>query len=71
MRILLINPDLADGRGYLSYNDGRFKRLLVNPSMTMPYIASLTPQDHEVIICDEMLGDSIDFDQDVDLVGIT
>jgi radical SAM superfamily enzyme YgiQ (UPF0313 family) len=71
MRILLINPDLADGRGYLSYNDGRFKRLLVNPSMTMPYIASLSPHDHEVIICDEMLGDSIDFDQDVDLVGIT
>jgi radical SAM superfamily enzyme YgiQ (UPF0313 family) len=71
MRILLINPDVADGRGYLSYNDGRLKRLLVNPSMTMPYIASLTPDNHEVIICDEMLGDNIDFDQDVDLVGIT
>lgn len=71
MKILLINPDLADGRGYLSYNDGRFKRLLVNPSLTMPYIASLTPQDHEVIICDEMLGDSIDYDLEIDLVGIT
>lgn len=71
MKILLINPDLADGRGYLSYNDGRFKRLLVNPSMTMPYIAALTPDDHDVIVCDEMLGDRIDFDQEVDLVGIT
>lgn len=71
MRILLLNPDVADGRGYLSYNDGRFKRLLVNPSMTMPYIAALTPPEHEVIIRDETLGDRIDYDQNVDVVGIT
>ncbi len=71
MKILLINPDVADGRGYLSYNDGYFKRLLVNPSMTMPYIAALTPPGHDVTIRDEVLGDVIDFDQEVDLVGIT
>jgi radical SAM superfamily enzyme YgiQ (UPF0313 family) len=71
LRILLINPDVSDGRGYLSYNDGLFKRVLVNPSMTMPYIAALTPPQHEVIIRDETLGDDIDPDAEVDLVGIT
>jgi radical SAM superfamily enzyme YgiQ (UPF0313 family) len=71
MKILLINPDVRDGRGYLSYNDGLFKRLLVNPSMTMPYIAALTPSKHQVIIRDEVAGDYIDYDMDVDLVGIT
>lgn len=71
MRILLINPDVGDGRGYLSYNDGLFKRLLVNPSMTLPYIAALTPPHHEVILRDETLGDRIDHDEEADLVGIT
>ncbi len=71
MRIKLINPDLPDGRGFLAYNEGRFKRLLVNPSMTMPYIAALTPPGVEVSVCDETLGDRIDYDADVDLVGIT
>jgi radical SAM superfamily enzyme YgiQ (UPF0313 family) len=70
-RIVLINPDVPDGRGFLAYNEGRFKRLLVNPSMTMPYIAALTPPSAEVSVCDETLGDTIDYDADVDLVGMT
>ncbi len=68
---MLVNPDVPDRRGYLAYNEGRFKRLLVNPSMTMPYIAALTPPGTEVVVCDETLGDVIDYDAQVDLVGIT
>jgi radical SAM superfamily enzyme YgiQ (UPF0313 family) len=51
--------------------DGRYKRLFIMPSMTMPYIAALTPRKHEVTIIDETLGETVDYDADPDLVGIT
>jgi radical SAM superfamily enzyme YgiQ (UPF0313 family) len=71
MKILLINPNLDDGNGFISYTDGRFKKLFIMPSLTMPYIAALTPGRHEVQICDESLGDPIDYDSDADIIGIT
>jgi len=71
VKIVLINPNLDDERGFLSYLNGRYKRLFIMPSMTMPYIAALTPPQHEVSIVDETIGDVVDYDVDADLVGIT
>lgn len=47
----------------------KFKKSFA-PSRTLPYIAALTPPDFEVSILDETLQD-IDFDEKVDLVGLT
>jgi len=47
----------------------KFKKSFV-PSRTLPYIAALTPSDFTVSIIDETLED-IDFDEPVDLAGIT
>ncbi|OGL41921.1 MAG: hypothetical protein A2043_04025 [Candidatus Schekmanbacteria bacterium GWA2_38_9] len=47
----------------------KFEKSFV-PSRTLPYIAALTPSDFSVSIIDETLED-INFDEPVDLVGIT
>ena len=40
------------------------------PGLTLPYLASLVGDEHEVILQNEMMED-LDFDGDYDLVGIT
>jgi radical SAM superfamily enzyme YgiQ (UPF0313 family) len=42
----------------------------VFPNLALPTIAALTPSPHEVVLCDENV-ESIDFDTDADVVGIT
>jgi radical SAM superfamily enzyme YgiQ (UPF0313 family) len=39
--------------------------------MTLSLIAAMTPPEHEVLVCEEVYGDIIDFDQDYDLIGIS
>ena len=41
------------------------------PQLTLPLIAGMTPEEHEVSIIEEVHHGTIDFDQDVDVVGIT
>jgi radical SAM superfamily enzyme YgiQ (UPF0313 family) len=40
------------------------------PNLSMPTLAGLTPEGHEVTLCDENV-EEIDFDVDVDVVGVT
>ena len=42
----------------------------VFPNLALPTVAGLTPAGHEVVLCDENV-ESIDFDTDADLVGVT
>jgi radical SAM superfamily enzyme YgiQ (UPF0313 family) len=41
------------------------------PQLTLSLIAGMTPEEHEVEICEEVYGDVIDFDGDYDVIGIT
>lgn len=76
MKLELISPKNSlteDGRGLW---DGKFHSLLYgvnkysSPFLALPTIAALTPEDIEVNITDENI-EQIDFDKNVDLVGVT
>ena len=41
------------------------------PQLTLPLLAGMTPEEHEVKIVEEIHNETIDFDEDVDIVGIT
>ena len=70
MNILLIFPRIE--HGLTTYRDkGSWTSILFGyPAITLPHIAAITPKEHSVEIVNENYDD-IDFDQDVDLVGIT
>ena len=42
----------------------------VFPNLALPTVAGLTPAPHEVVLCDENV-ESVDFDTDADVIGIT
>ena len=42
----------------------------VFPNLSLPTVAGITPREHEVVLCDENV-ESIDFDTDADVVGLT
>ena len=65
MKIRLIQPTQLDVNG----NPIKFKKLMM-PTLALPTIAALTPNGIDVEITEEYVED-IDFDEDVDLVGIT
>ena len=65
MRILLICPSMYDGDGKLT----KVKKGTLVPQSIF-YLAALTPEPHTVTCVDEPVED-IDFDAQVDLVGIT
>ena len=48
---------------------GKYSRFRLAP-LTLPYLAALTPKDVDITIIDELV-DEIDFNVNVDLVGIT
>ncbi|RJR31680.1 radical SAM protein [Candidatus Parcubacteria bacterium] len=64
-RILLINP-YQDMRSWIMYKE----RNLLSLSFTTRTIKAITPDDFEVKLIDQCVED-IDFDADVDLVGVT
>ena len=65
MKIRLIEPSRRIRAGELLKPN-----LLLVPSPTLPLIASLTPPEIEIAITNELFQE-IDFEEDVDLVGIT
>ena len=67
MKILLISPTWKKGAGSKRQ---RRHRVFKTPPHNLLIIAALTPKDIEVEIIDENI-EKIDFDKDVDLVGIT
>ena len=70
MKILLIFPRIEHGVTTYKDRKGWAAILLGYPAITLPHLAALTPRKHEVEIINENYDD-IDFNQDVDLVGIT
>jgi radical SAM superfamily enzyme YgiQ (UPF0313 family) len=65
MRILLISPAIFDSRGNLIKQN----RIWL-PGLTLPYIAALIPNQHEIAIIDETSED-VPYDQKWDLVLIS
>ncbi len=79
MKILLVNPSCVAESGrdlYSAHLIGPLSSFQPNSKMTLglplalPTLAAHTPPEHTVIIVDEEI-EIIDFDQPVDLVGIT
>ena len=70
MNILLIFPGIEHGVTTYSDRGGWAPILFGYPAITLPHLAALVPKEHEVEIINENY-DKIDFDADVDLVGIT
>lgn len=66
MKILLISPKIKQGHGSIKNEKAKFSV----PPIQLPYLAALTPHDFDVNVIDENI-DNIDFDERVDLVGIT
>lgn len=69
MNIGLIWPGFKPNRGFFD-QDWFFKRVFLVQRLNLPIIASLTSPDIEVFIIDELV-DRIDFNVDVDMIGIT
>ena len=62
MKILLIAP--------CNPEEQRHKTMGI-PQLTLSLVAALTPEEHEVEICEEVYGDRINYDGGYDVVGIT
>ncbi|MBF0423257.1 MAG: B12-binding domain-containing radical SAM protein [Magnetococcales bacterium] len=65
MKILLIYPSVLDAYGLAK----KFRRAYM-PPLSLAILQSLTPRHHEVRIVNDVV-EPVDFDIDVDLVGIT
>lgn len=62
MKILLISPcQLADQR----------PNSMDIPQLTLSIIAALTPPEHEIEIVEEVYGDTVNFEGDYDVIGIS
>jgi radical SAM superfamily enzyme YgiQ (UPF0313 family) len=76
MKLELISPKNSPTENERELWDGKFYSLLYGVNkyssafLALPTIAALTPEDLEVNITDENV-EEIDFDKDVDLVGVT
>ena len=66
MKLLLILPHSKRGHGSAKNERARFSV----PPLSLPYLAALTPPNVEVSVLDENV-DEIDFEKEVDLVGIS
>lgn len=62
MKILLIAPCPKNNQRHDS---------MAFPQLTLPLLAAMTPGEHEVEVIEEVHHGIIDFDQEVDVVGIT
>ena len=62
MKILLIAPCPPDNQRHDS---------MAFPQLTLPLLAGMTPKEHDVKIVEEVFNQEIDFEQEVDVVGIS
>lgn len=70
MKICLINPRLPLSLWDFSYSRDIDGNAFPFPTLSLATLAALTPEEHEVVICDENVK-PVDFDTDADIVGIT
>lgn len=70
MKILLVFPTIEHGATTCK-DKHSWRRIITGyPVITLPYIAAITPKEHSVKIVNEN-EEIINFDEDVDLIGIT
>jgi len=70
MKILLVFPAIKHGMTTCRDKHSWRKIIAGYPIITLPHLAALTPGKHQVKIVNENYED-INFDEDIDLVGIT
>ena len=70
MKILLVFPQIEHGVTTVKDKKRWASILLGYPAITLPHLAALVPRKHDVEIINENYDD-LDFNADVDLVGIT
>lgn len=70
MKILLVFPKIEHGASTFKDKDSWESILFGYPIITLPHLAGITPKKHVVKIVNENY-DTLNFDEDVDLVGIT
>jgi len=70
MKVLLILPKLEHGVITYKKKLSWLPTIFGSPSIILPHIAALTPKEHSIKIINEN-HEGIDFDQNVDLVGIS
>ena len=70
MNILLVFPRIMHGASTYSDKGSWASIIFGYPIITLPHLAGITPKKHSVDIVNENY-DSIDFDIDADLIGIT
>lgn len=69
-KVLLILPKIQHDINTIYDDNGLWTFFMGLPSITLPHIAALTPKNHTVEIINENYDD-VDFDQNVDLVGLS
>jgi len=62
MKVLLVSPCPPDNQRDES---------MAFPQLTLPLLAGMTPKEYDVEIVEEVFNQEIDFDQEVDIVGIS
>jgi radical SAM superfamily enzyme YgiQ (UPF0313 family) len=70
MKILLIFPRIEHGVTTIKDKNSWTKIIVGYPIITLPHLAAITPRQHSVKIVNENY-DVINYDEDVDLIGIT
>ena len=70
MKVLLVFPRIEHGMSTFKDKGSWWSILFGYPIITLPHLAALTPRKHDVKIVNENYDD-IDFNEKVDLVGIT
>lgn len=72
MDVLLIQPRLSlMKKDFLKRSLDQMINKLYTPPLTLEQLYALTPEDYEVKIIDERIGDKIDYNGKYDLIGIT
>jgi radical SAM superfamily enzyme YgiQ (UPF0313 family) len=70
MKILLIFPEIQHGPTSVKDKGSWSSIILGNPIITLPHMAAITPNGHDIEIVNENYS-NINFNTDADLVGIT
>jgi len=70
MNIYLIAPDL-ESKFHKSPKGFKIPYPIMFSTSGLQLLAALTPEDHDIKVVDETIGEKVDFDYPADLVGIT
>jgi len=70
MKIYLIAPKNPESFWTFDRLLSSLKKKCIFPNLSLPTVAGITPREHEVVLCDENVGE-VDFETDADVIGLT